>query len=275
MNARQKLCIAALIVLALGCEGSRSDPVSVRSQGLEMQVSVEPPDLRVGANTLWLELRDERGAPVSGAVVEVKVHMHAMGAMPAMGGTTGVSEVGGGRYRADFELEMGSTWMVEIAARPTRGPVARAEGSLTVGTPGVRLEGVGPGAQPSEPGAEPEAQERHPAEFRIAPRRLQRIGVKTARAEKKRLETAVRAVGRVVAEETTLADVSLRVRGWVGEVVIDAVGDPVKQGDVLFTVYSPELYAAQEEYLQALRSRERARGTTAPDRAAESKSSWR
>ena len=46
-----------------------------------------------------------------------------------------------------------------------------------------------------------------------------------------------------------------------------AVGDPVRKGEVLFTAYSPELYSAQEEYLQARRSQERARETSAPDRA--------
>src|SRR4029453_6129503 len=41
----------------------------------------------------------------------------------------------------------------------------------------------------------------------------------------------------------------------------------VERGGVLFTLYSPEVYAGQEEYLQALRSRERARSSGAPERA--------
>jgi Cu(I)/Ag(I) efflux system membrane fusion protein len=53
----------------------------------------------------------------------------------------------------------------------------------------------------------------------------------------------------------------------VGEVQVAAVGDAVERGAVLFSVYSPELYAAQEEYLQALRSQARARETEAPERA--------
>jgi len=48
---------------------------------------------------------------------------------------------------------------------------------------------------------------------------------------------------------------------------IDAVGDRVAKGETLFTLYSPELYSAQEEYLLALRSQARARETEAPDRA--------
>ena len=253
--------VTALLLVFWACGGSRSEPVTVHSEGLELAVSVDPANPRVGENALWIELRDGSGAPVSGADLDVAVKMHAMGAMPAMGGSAAVTEVGEGRYRADFELDMGGTWNVAIAARPSNRSSARAEGSLTVGAPGLRLEGDDKG------GTEPSAHESHPAEFRVATGRLQRIGVKTTLAERKVLATTVRAVGRVVAEESTLEDVSLKVSGWVRGVRVDAVGDPVKRGEVLFRVYSPALYAAQEEYLQALRSQERARDTSAPDRA--------
>lgn len=270
MRSLQQSLVAFLLLAAWGCGGSRSQPLTLQSEGIELVVAVEPTELRVGGNSLWLEVREPSGAPVTGAEVAAKVHMHAMGAMPAMGGPTAVTELGAGRYRADFELSMGGTWLVEVAVRPADGPLVRAEGSLTVGTPGLRLEAVGTGTQESmtaEQGTRAPAAERHPAEFRIAPGRLQRIGVRTAAAERKALVTTVRAVGRVVAEETTLVDVSLKVRGWVGSVVVDAVGNPVQKGEVLFTLYSPELYATQEEYLQALRSQARARETSAPERA--------
>jgi Cu(I)/Ag(I) efflux system membrane fusion protein len=261
-----------LLMAAWGCGGSRSDTVTVRSEGVEIEAAMEPARPRVGPNSLWLELRDPSGEPVTGAQLDAAVIMHAMGAMPAMGGPAAVTELGDGRYRADFELDMGSTWVVEIAARPQGGPMARAEGSLTVGRPGLRLEGVGPASTAGTASAHGKAtaaagEGRHPAEFQIPPGRVQRIGVRTAPAERKVLEQTVRAVGRVVAEETTLEDVSLKVRGWVGEVQVAAVGDAVERGAVLFSVYSPELYAAQQEYLQALRSQARARETNAPERA--------
>lgn len=254
-----------------GCNGSRSDPVTVRSEGVEIAAFVEPAELRVGKNALWLELRDASGALLEGAAVDVRVHMHGMGTMPAMGGPTSVTELGDGRSRADFEIPMGGTWNLEIVVTPKNGSPARAEGSLTVGTRGLRLEGVGSKAisdlAATEGMAGPEAVTRHPGEFQIPVGRLQRIGVKTSTAERKMLETTVRAVGRVLAEETTLADVSLKVRGWVGEIFANTVGESVKRGEALFTAYSPELYAAQEEYIQALRSQERARESSAPDRA--------
>jgi Cu(I)/Ag(I) efflux system membrane fusion protein len=266
MSDRKNGIAAVLVLAAVACGGSRSDPVTVRSEGLELAVSVEPADIRVGANAVWLDLRDAAGAPVAGARVDVAVRMPAMGAMPAMGGPAAVTEMEPGRYRADFELEMGGTWMVEIAAAPPSGTPARAEGSVTVGTSGLRIEGAGSAPGPPSD-ADAHAEHRHPAEFRVAPGRLQRVGVKTGTAQRKTLSTSIRAVGRVMADESTLEDVSLKVRGWVGSVEVEAVGDPVERGQVLFSVYSPELYAAQEEYLQALRSQERARETEAPERA--------
>jgi Cu(I)/Ag(I) efflux system membrane fusion protein len=259
MRVAKMLALLAGVVGLSSCGGSRSDPVTVRAEGVEIEAAVEPATLRVGKNAIWLALRDGSGNPVAGADVEVSVSMPAMGAMPAMGGPAHVTQVGDGRYRADFPLDMAGSWNVAIAVERPGVAVARAEGSLTVGTPGLRLEGATAAAQA--------AAGSHPAEFRVPPGRLQRIGVKTAPAERKPLVTEVRAVGRVVSEETTLADVSLKVKGWVGEIRVDAVGAPVARGDVLFGVYSPELYAAQEEYLQALRSQGRARATNAPDRA--------
>src|SRR5262249_29593078 len=77
----------------------------------------------------------------------------------------------------------------------------------------------------------------------------------------------VRAVGRVASEEGTLTDVALKVNGWVGEIRADAIGASVHKGDVLFGVNSRELHVAQQEYLPALSSQERARSTAAPDRS--------
>ncbi len=97
--------------------------------------------------------------------------------------------------------------------------------------------------------------------------RRQAIGVTTARAERRRLETTLRAVGSVVYDESRLAEVSVKYRGWIGALRVDEPGQPVRRGETLFTLYSPELYSAQQEYLAALESQRAARGTGAPHRA--------
>jgi Cu(I)/Ag(I) efflux system membrane fusion protein len=89
--------------------------------------------------------------------------------------------------------------------------------------------------------------------------RRQQIGVTTARAELRRLAVPVRAVGQVTYDQSRLTDVTLKVGGWIGELYADRLGQPVQQGEPLFTLYSPELFAAQQEYVTAYQSQRMAR----------------
>lgn len=86
--------------------------------------------------------------------------------------------------------------------------------------------------------------------------RRQQIGVRTALAEPRPLVLEIRAVGKVQYDETRLSDVNLRMSGWVERLLVDETGQRVRKGQTLFTLYSPELYAAQVELLTALRQRE-------------------
>ncbi len=103
--------------------------------------------------------------------------------------------------------------------------------------------------------------------IRIASERRQQIGVVTARVERRALVVSVRAAGKVVADETRLADVTVKYRGWIEKLYVDAPGQLVRRGQPLFALYSPELLAAQHEYLAALASQAEAREGGAPDRA--------
>jgi Cu(I)/Ag(I) efflux system membrane fusion protein len=244
----------------LACGGADSAGTRVATGGGTLRAELEPRAPRVGSNALEIELRGAGGEPLEGAEVGVRVFMHAMGAMPAMGGPASVRELGDGRYRADFDLTMGGSWQVEIEAQPRGGAPLRAEGALRVDAPGIRLENVA-APVPGSPAAGAAG------EFRIDPGRIQKIGVRVVEARREPLATSLRAAGRVVAEETTLADVSMKVRGWVRRIEVDAVGDRVERGQLLFRVYSPELYAAQQELLQALRSQQQARASGTPERA--------
>ena len=82
---------------------------------------------------------------------------------------------------------------------------------------------------------------------KVSPARLQTLGVKTARAEMKELDAAIRAVGRVEVDERQIHDVSPRFEGWIEKLYVNASGDPVKRGQALFSVYSPELVSARKE----------------------------
>ncbi len=84
-------------------------------------------------------------------------------------------------------------------------------------------------------------------------RRRQMIGVETTKVTHRDLRKDVRAVGRVTYDERRMSNVTLKFDAWVGELSADYVGAQVKKGEVLFTVYSPELLAAQQEYLETLK----------------------
>jgi len=93
------------------------------------------------------------------------------------------------------------------------------------------------------------------ASVEIDAARQQLIGLKTAEATEGPVGGAWRTVGRVAIDETRVRHVNLKVPGFVERIYVDFVGKKVKKGDPLFSIYSPELLSAQEEYLLALRTR--------------------
>lgn len=82
---------------------------------------------------------------------------------------------------------------------------------------------------------------------RVSPARVQTLGVKTARVQVASVDALVRAVGRVEIDERRVHDVAPRFEGWIERLRVNATGDPVKKGQALFSVYSPELVSAQKE----------------------------
>jgi RND family efflux transporter MFP subunit len=99
----------------------------------------------------------------------------------------------------------------------------------------------------------------------IRPERQQLIGVQVGEARERDLTGTVRAVGRLSIDETRVARVQTRIDGWIDQVFVNFTGKPVKKGQPLFSVYSPELVSTQQELLVALKSMERLQGSTLPE----------
>ena len=99
----------------------------------------------------------------------------------------------------------------------------------------------------------------------IDPVTVQNIGVKTARVERQQLTRKIRALGRVDYDETGMTDVNTKMAGWVEKLFVDYTGQVVKKGQPLLEIYSPELVAAQEEYLTALDYQQRLAKAAAGD----------
>src|SRR5438067_1435735 len=90
----------------------------------------------------------------------------------------------------------------------------------------------------------------------IDPRRQQLIGVRTVPVTRAALAQTVRAVGVVRYDETRLADVNLKVEGWIRDLYVDYTGQAVQKGQPLFTLYSPDLLTTENEYVLALETRD-------------------
>lgn len=78
------------------------------------------------------------------------------------------------------------------------------------------------------------------------------FGITFGTADVRPLEKTIRAVGLVAFDETRMAYVSPKFGGWVDELHVDFTGQPVRAGQPLLEVYSPELVTAQEELLLAV-----------------------
>lgn len=94
-----------------------------------------------------------------------------------------------------------------------------------------------------------------PGTVKIDPSVENNLGVKTEKVEIAKLSPRIETVGYIAFDESRLWQTNVRVSGWVEKLYINAVGERVSKGDVLFKLYSPELVKAQEELLNAYRTK--------------------
>ena len=81
---------------------------------------------------------------------------------------------------------------------------------------------------------------------------IQNMGVRTEKASMAQFGIDVRSYGLVTEDVRKTHAISGRVAGWIEDLKITAVGDEVKKDDLLFTLYSPDLVSAQQDYIAAL-----------------------
>jgi Cu(I)/Ag(I) efflux system membrane fusion protein len=98
--------------------------------------------------------------------------------------------------------------------------------------------------------------EEHAGVIRIAEDRRGVLGIRTTRVVRAPVDLAITAKGRLAVDETRLHDIALKLGGFVGDLRVHATGQTVTRGDTLFTLYSPELYAAEQDYLIARQARD-------------------
>jgi len=104
--------------------------------------------------------------------------------------------------------------------------------------------------------------------IRIDPVTLQNMGVRTEKVAKRSLRRTIRTVGLVTVADDRQFSVNTKVEGWVERLHVNQQGQPVKKGQPLLEIYSPELVAAQQEYLLAVDNRRRLSASPYPEIAA-------
>jgi membrane fusion protein, copper/silver efflux system len=140
--------------------------------------------------------------------------------------------------------------------------VARQQTGSMPGMPGMSAEK--PAAEPAKPTEETQKQEETPA-VEIPMEKQQLIGVKTVAASVQPLQKIIRTVGKIEYDERKLTTVNTKVEGWIEKLYVNFTGTYVKKGEPLADVYSPELWATQQEFINVVRWAKRT-GKGAADR---------
>jgi len=208
---------------------------------LELTPAPNPPE--AGNNTLVIKISDVAGKPIDGAKIEMFPFMPAMATMPRMEEKSDIKPKGAGRYEAAFNLPMGGTWEIVLTVE-AGGSKSVSHYSITTGIPGVISKSSSPPrdlAGSSEPTNIME----------LGPERLQKIGVRFAVATVAPMRRDIEAVGVIEQDQTHREEVTQRFSGYVVKQFRGRIGDYVKAGEPLFSVYSPDLVAAQSELLLA------------------------
>jgi Cu(I)/Ag(I) efflux system membrane fusion protein len=132
-----------------------------------------------------------------------------------------------------------------------KAAVATSDSQSSTGHPGHAPSGM-----PAMPQEQPEkAAGEAPAEtpaVEITAEKQQLIGVKIAAVSVRPLRKVIKTVGRIEYDERKLRTVNTKVEGWIEKLYIDYTGRYVKKGEPMAELYSPELLATQEEYLNIL-----------------------
>ena len=90
------------------------------------------------------------------------------------------------------------------------------------------------------------------------------LGLRTTPVASMDVNRSLRTVGRVAIDERRMKHVHTKFEAWIEDLRVDFTGKLVRRGEVLASVYSPELVATQQEYLLAWRAQQRLARSAVP-----------
>lgn len=149
-----------------------------------------------------------------------------------------------------MNLSMRGEWPLTVAIKDPQHGDKRLQFDLATDRKGLAIVA---GATPADGTVQPTDDA---SVITIDNRRRQMIGVETSEVIYRDLIKSIRAVGEVKFDERLLSQVTLKFDGYIGDLKANYVGAKVNKNQILFTVYSPDLLAAQQEYLTTLKRRQ-------------------
>jgi Cu(I)/Ag(I) efflux system membrane fusion protein len=234
-----KTAACALVVLS-ACAKQPQGP-ALTAGDFQVRLALEPDPPVAGDNTLRVDLRDAQGKPVENARLAFLYDMPAMGAMPEMKGDGESQALGGGRYTVKYPLAMLGDWTLTLDIEAQGHAPATLRFKVSPPRKGYTVERTSTSRENVQL-------------LEVSPQRQQLIGVVYGAVERRPLSLSLRAAGRVDVDESQLSDVVLKYDAYVEKLFVSRTGQQVLPGEPLLSLYSPELYAAEQDLLVAKRS---------------------
>lgn len=233
----------AFFAALAGCANKPQTP-ALTAGDFQVRLSLDPDPPVAGDNTLRVDLRDAQSKPVENARLAFVYDMPAMGAMPEMKGGGESQALGKGRYAVKYPLAMLGDWTLTLDIEAEGHSPASLRFKVSPPRKGYTVEQRSSGSRENVQLLE------------VSPQRQQLIGVVYGPVERRQLSLSLRAAGRVEVDESQVSDVVLKYDAYVEKLFVSRTGQQVLPGEPLLSLYSPELYAAEQDLLVAKRSAE-------------------
>ncbi|OQK18290.1 hypothetical protein AU255_10825 [Methyloprofundus sedimenti] len=218
----------------------------------QIQIKLNPDKPKIGNNQLTISLRDGKDQAITDANIEAYAEMPAMGSMQAMREPVSIDNSHAGLYQGHYSLPMNGSWPISIAIESPKYGNAKLVFDMNTSRTGVELmQATASELSPQHKQADIPKQQL--ATFNVDSYRRQLIGVTTTDVVCRKLLKIIRTDARVTYNQSQITDINLKYDAWIGQLNADYLGKTMQQGKTLFTVYSPDLVSAQDEYLDSLK----------------------
>jgi Cu(I)/Ag(I) efflux system membrane fusion protein len=222
-----------LAMFLIGLIGITNSFANSTPTGEVVSIQSHKKTISVGENVFTIQIPEAWKSNATKATLVAS--MPAMGTMPYMESVADITQVNPTSFSASVELTMGGSWELTLTIATSQNKHSRHY-SVTTGIEGI-IDKNTTGKEVSS------------SKLALGPERMQRIGVKMASVRKELLSKTVRSAGIVEADTSQNAEVSLRTDAFIQKTHNRRVGEYVAKGALLADIFSPDLVAAQQEFL--------------------------